>query len=281
MLKKLLMGTAAVALTAGAAQAQISDNVIKIGVLTDMSSLYTDLAGAGSVVAARWPSRISASRPRQEGRDRLGRPPEQARHRLRHRAPVVRHRQGRRDRRRAELRRRARRQPDHEGQGQGIPASRAPASSDLTGKACSPNTVHWTYDTWMLANGTGSALVQAGGDTWFFITADYAFGHALSATPRRWSRRTGGKVLGSVRYPLNNQDFSLVPAAGAGVEGEDHRACQRRRRHHQLDQAGGGVRHRQGRAEPGRPAGVHHRRPRARAADGAGPDAHRDASTGT
>jgi branched-chain amino acid transport system substrate-binding protein len=53
------------------------------------------------------------------------------------------------------------------------------ATSDLTGKACSPNTVHWTYDTWMLANGTGSAIVKTGGDTWFFLTADYAFGHAL------------------------------------------------------------------------------------------------------
>ena len=53
------------------------------------------------------------------------------------------------------------------------------ASSDLTGKACSPNTIHWTYDTWMLANGTGNAIVKTGGDTWFFLTADYAFGHAL------------------------------------------------------------------------------------------------------
>ena len=139
------------------------------------------------------------------------------------------------------------------------------ASSDLTGKACSPNTIHWTYDTWMLANGTGSAIVKTGGDTWFFLTADYAFGHALERDTEAVVLKNGGKVLGKVRAPLNTQDFSLVPAAGAGVEGQDHRPRQRRRRHDQLDQAGGRVRHRQGRPEPRRAAGVHHRRPRARA----------------
>ena len=84
----------------------------------------------------------------------------------------------------------------------------APASSDLTGKACSPNTVHWTYDTWMLANGTGSAIVKTGGDTWFFITADYAFGHALERDTEAVVLKNGGKVLGKVRRPLNTQDFS-------------------------------------------------------------------------
>jgi branched-chain amino acid transport system substrate-binding protein len=82
------------------------------------------------------------------------------------------------------------------------------ASSDLTGAKCSPDTIHWTYDTWMLANGTGKALVKTGGDSWFFITADYAFGHALERDTTAVVQANGGKVLGSVNVPLNNSDFS-------------------------------------------------------------------------
>ncbi|MFZ0424043.1 MAG: ABC transporter substrate-binding protein [Xanthobacteraceae bacterium] len=82
------------------------------------------------------------------------------------------------------------------------------ATSDLTGPKCSPNTVHWTYDTWMLAHGTGGAVVRTGGDTWFFLTADYAFGHALERDTTAVVQANGGKVLGSVSVPLNNQDFS-------------------------------------------------------------------------
>ena len=82
------------------------------------------------------------------------------------------------------------------------------ATSDLTGKNCSPNTVHWTYDTWMLAHGTGSAIVKTGGDSWFFLTADYAFGHALERDTENVVKAGGGKVVGKVRHPLNTQDFS-------------------------------------------------------------------------
>ncbi|MGY4259261.1 ABC-type branched-subunit amino acid transport system substrate-binding protein [Bradyrhizobium sp. USDA 4516] len=82
------------------------------------------------------------------------------------------------------------------------------ASSDLTGAQCSPNTVHWVYDTYMLANGTGKALVKSGGDTWFFLTADYAFGQALERDTSAVVTANGGKVLGSVKHPLNNADFS-------------------------------------------------------------------------
>jgi branched-chain amino acid transport system substrate-binding protein len=82
------------------------------------------------------------------------------------------------------------------------------ASSDLTGAKCTPNLVHWTYDTWMLANGTGTALVKTGGDTWFFLTADYAFGHALERDTTSAVEKAGGKVLGKVRHPLNTSDFS-------------------------------------------------------------------------
>jgi branched-chain amino acid transport system substrate-binding protein len=83
-----------------------------------------------------------------------------------------------------------------------------PASSDLTGSKCNANTIHWTYDTWMLANGTGKAVVKTGGDTWYFITADYAFGHALERDTSDVVKANGGKVLGAVRAPLNTSDFS-------------------------------------------------------------------------
>ncbi|TMJ16718.1 MAG: ABC transporter substrate-binding protein [Alphaproteobacteria bacterium] len=82
------------------------------------------------------------------------------------------------------------------------------ATADLTGKACSPNTVSFTYDTYMLANGTGKALTKAGGDTWFFLTSDYAFGHALERDTAAVVTANGGKVLGAVRHPLNTSDFS-------------------------------------------------------------------------
>jgi branched-chain amino acid transport system substrate-binding protein len=83
-----------------------------------------------------------------------------------------------------------------------------PATSDLTGKACSPNTVHWIYDTWALANGTGTAIVKRGGDTWFFLTADYAFGYALERDTEAVVVKSGGKVLGKVRHPFPGTDFS-------------------------------------------------------------------------
>jgi len=82
------------------------------------------------------------------------------------------------------------------------------ATADLTGKACTPNTISYTYDTYMLANGTGKALTKAGGDTWFFLTADYAFGHALERDTSNVVTANGGKVLGGVKHPLNTSDFS-------------------------------------------------------------------------
>ena len=82
------------------------------------------------------------------------------------------------------------------------------ATSDLTGKACTPYTVHWTYVTWALANGTGKEVVKAGGDTWFFLTADYAFGKALERDTTAVVVANGGKVLGTVLHPLNTTDFS-------------------------------------------------------------------------
>ena len=82
------------------------------------------------------------------------------------------------------------------------------AASDLTNSACTPNTIHWTYDTYLLANGTGKAVVKSGGDSWFFLTADYAFGQALERDTTAVVTANGGKILGSVRHPLNSSDFS-------------------------------------------------------------------------
>ena len=81
-------------------------------------------------------------------------------------------------------------------------------TSDLTGSKCSPNTIHWTYDTWMLAHGTAGQVVKSGGDTWFFLTADYAFGQALERDAISAVLANGGKAIGGVRHPLNTQDFS-------------------------------------------------------------------------
>src|SRR4051812_40600179 len=93
-------------------------------------------------------------------------------------------------------------------------------TSDLTGKACTPNNVHWTYDTWALANGTAKALIQQGGRSWFFLTADYAFGHALERDAAGVVKANGGEVLGHVLAPFQTYDFSsfLVQARASGAQ---------------------------------------------------------------
>jgi branched-chain amino acid transport system substrate-binding protein len=96
-----------------------------------------------------------------------------------------------------------------------------PATSDLTGKQCNANTIHWTYDTWMLAHSTGGALVKTGGDSWYFITADYAFGHALQRDTTAFIEAAGGKVLGASAYPFpGTSDFSsfLLQAQASGAK---------------------------------------------------------------
>jgi branched-chain amino acid transport system substrate-binding protein len=90
----------------------------------------------------------------------------------------------------------------------GVYINSGAATSDLSNAQCSPNTVHWTYDTYMLAHTTGQALVKAGGDTWFFLTADYAFGAALERDTTSVITANGGKVVGGVKHPLNTPDFS-------------------------------------------------------------------------
>jgi len=95
------------------------------------------------------------------------------------------------------------------------------ASSDLTGRACGPNHLHWVYDTWSQAHATATALVAEGGDTWFFITADYAFGHATERDASNFVRAAGGRVLGAARYPFpSTTDFSaqIVQARASGAK---------------------------------------------------------------
>jgi len=207
--KRTMIGLAiGAALGAGAAAAQVSDNAIKIGVLSDMSSLYTDLAGAGSVVAAKLAVEDSGIEKRgykvevisadHQNKPDVGSAIARQWYDVDKVDVIV----------------------DTPNSGVALAVNQitkdkgkaflvsGAASSDLTGKACSPNTIHWTYDTWMLANGTGNAIVKTGGDSWFFITADYAFGHALERDTEAVVLKTGGKVLGKVRVPLNTQDFS-------------------------------------------------------------------------
>ena len=208
LLKRTAAAAAIAALTVTGAQAQVSDGVVKIGVLTDMSSLYSDLSGAGSVLAARMAIEDSGVQKRGMKVELLS-----ADHQNK---PDVGSGIARQwydvDKVDAIF--------DTPNSGVALAVNQitrdkgkafivsGAASADLTGKACSPNTVHWTYDTWMLANGTGNAVVKTGGDTWFFLTADYAFGHALERDTEAVVLKTGGKVLGKVRVPLNTQDFS-------------------------------------------------------------------------
>ena len=181
---------------------------MKIGVLTDMSSLYTDLAGAGSVLAARLAAEdfgaaakgikvefISAD---HQNKPDVGSNIARQWYDVDKVDVIV----------------------DVPNSGVALAVNEitkdknkvflvsGAATSALTGAACTPNTVHWTYDTWALANGTGSAIVKTGGDSWFFLTADYAFGHQLEADTAAVVNKLGGKVLGTVRHPLNSNDFS-------------------------------------------------------------------------
>ncbi len=207
-------------LGSGVAQAAMTDGVVRIGVLNDQSGLYADLAGKGSVTAAQMAvedfgaaakgMKVEIISADHQNKADIG-------------SSIV------------------RKWYDADGVDMvvDVPTSSVAlavnevtreknkvflvsgaASSDLTGPKCSPNTVHWTYDTWALANGTGSAVVKAGGDTWFFITADYAFGHALERDVSAVVKKNGGKVLGAVRAPLSTADFSsfLLQAQGSGAK---------------------------------------------------------------
>jgi branched-chain amino acid transport system substrate-binding protein len=193
---------------AGAAQAQISDDVVKLGVLTDMNSLYSDATGTGSLIAAQMAAEDFGGKVK-------GKPIE-----------VI----GADHQNKPDIGSNIARQWYDTGKVDAIvdvPTSSialavqqitkeknrvflmsGPGASDLTGPACSPNGIHWTYDTYALSQVGGKAMVARGEDTWFFITADYAFGHALERDAADVVRANKGKVLGAVRAPLNTNDFS-------------------------------------------------------------------------
>ena len=206
LLSMLTLTTALVA--AGGASAQTMDKNVKIGSLGDMSSLYADIGGQGSVVAAQMA--VEDSGLLKEGwkievisADHQNKPDVGA-NIARQWIDV--------DKVDAFV--------DLASSGVGLAVANiakeknvvnlnsGSATSDLTNSACNANTIHWVYDTYMLANGTGKAIVKSGGDTWFFLTADYAFGHALERDTAAVVTANGGKVLGEVAHPLNTSDFS-------------------------------------------------------------------------
>lgn len=212
-MNRLLIAALAVGLAIGssAAFAQTAfDGTVKIGVLNDQSSLYADATGQGSVVAAQLALEdYMKSNPNSKLKVQI----------------IVADHQNKPDIG-ANI---ARQWYERDGvdmildaptssvalavnevtkQFNKVMVNGSAGSARLTGDACSPNTVHWTFDNFALANGTGRAVVATGGDSWFFITADYAFGHDLEAQTTAVVKAAGGKVLGGVRVPLNTSDFS-------------------------------------------------------------------------
>ncbi len=207
---KCVIGLAALAVALGCAgaQAQYTDGTIKIGVMNDMSGTYSDLSGQGSVLAARmavedFGAAAKGMKVEIVGADHQNKPDVGS--------SIV----------------RTWIDVDKVDVIVDVPTSSVAlavndivrdknkvflvsgaAASDLTGEKCTPNTVHWTYDTWALANGTGTAIVKTGGDTWFFLTANYAFGMALERDTAAVVVKNGGKVLGQVRHPFPATDFS-------------------------------------------------------------------------
>ena len=202
------IGLALVAASSAAQAQTISDDIVKIGVLTDMSSLYADATGKGSLAAVRMAVEDYGGKVK-------GKPVE----------VVFADHQNRPDLGISI----ARNWYDNEKvdaifdvptssvalpistltrEKNRIHINSGGGSSDITGVACSPNTVHWTYDSYALSNVAGKAMVKRGEDTWFFVTADYAFGQALERDAANVVKENGGRVLGDVRHPLNSSDFS-------------------------------------------------------------------------
>jgi branched-chain amino acid transport system substrate-binding protein len=219
-IKALGACVSAIGLLGGAAQAEISGNAVKIGVMNDQSGLYADLAGQGSVEAARMAVEDFGDGPDGASIEVLSadhqNKPDVGSNVVREWIDV-----------------------DGVDVIVDVPTSSVAlavteitreknrvflvsgaATTELTGAACSPTTIHWAYDTYALAVGTGRAMVQEGGDSWFFITADYAFGHQLEEDTANVVKEEGGEVLGAVRHPLSTADFSsyLLQAQGSGAK---------------------------------------------------------------
>jgi branched-chain amino acid transport system substrate-binding protein len=202
----LAASTAAVATLGGLPRARAQDQVIRIGVITDMSGPYRDTTGPGSVVMTQQAVqdfgnqgfRVEVLQADHQNRPDVGSNLARQWFDLGVDAVVdvptssvaLAVNQIAREKNKVHL-------------------NSGAATSDLTGPQCSPNTVHWTYDTYMLAKSTGAAIVKTGGDSWFFITADYAFGHALERDTGNFVKEQGGRVLGNARYPFPaTTDFS-------------------------------------------------------------------------
>ena len=219
-LKVILLAAATAALAVSSAHAQSSETPVKVGVLTDMSDLYSDIGGKGSVEAARMAIQ-------DFGGKLLGKPIELVYADHQNKPDIG-----------AGI---ARKWYTNDGvdvivdvptssvalavegvskQLHKIVLFSGAGASDITGKACSPYAAHWTYDTYALAHGTGGTIVKQGGKTWFFLTADYAFGHALERDTAAVVEQNGGKVLGQALVPLNTADFSnyLLQAQSSGAQ---------------------------------------------------------------
>jgi branched-chain amino acid transport system substrate-binding protein len=209
-MKRGVLSALACVLSAWAAPswAQISNDTVKIGVATDLSSLYADINGPGAIVATEMAIA-------DFGGTVLGKKIELVSGDIQNKADVAASLAGRwYDAEHVDMIMGAGASSSSiaiegvAGQKKKIFLAPDPASSDITGKLCNPYTVHWVYDTAALANGTGSAVVKSGGKTWFFLTADYAFGYALQRDVAAVVTKAGGKVLGEVRHPINTSDFS-------------------------------------------------------------------------
>lgn len=223
LFKKLALAASALALTASAGAAEISDGKVKIGVLTDMSATYSDLTGAGAITAAEMAIE-------DFGGSVAGAPIEIVSADHQNKADIAANK--------------ARQWGDSEEvdvfselvttsvamavfeiakQQNKIALVSGAASSPLTNDACIPTGIHWTYNTRALAVGTGSAVVKEGGDSWYFLTADYAFGESLQRDVAAVVEAEGGTVVGSIKHPFPSSDFSSfvlqAQASGAKVIG--------------------------------------------------------------
>ena len=202
------------------ASAQLSDDMLKVGVLTDMSSLYADINGPGAVYAAQLAIQ-------DFGGSVLGKKIEFVQADVQNKADIGTSIAGKwYDAEKVDVILGAAASSSSlavagvAGDKKRVFLATDPASSDLTGKSCNPYTIHYVYDTAALANGTGSAVVKAGGKTWYFLTADYAFGHALERDVSAVVNANGGKVVGTARHPINTSDFSafLVQAQASKAQ---------------------------------------------------------------
>src|ERR1700761_6959378 len=207
-MRTIFMRGAAALIALAATSAFADDKVAKIGVLTDMASLYADINGPGAVTAINMAVEDSGMRAKGWKIDIIS-----GDHQNKPDVGVNLARQWI-DTEKGDV------ISDTPNSGVALAVSNVvkeknaillnsgAASADLTGKACNANTISYTYDTYMLANGTGKALTKAGGDTWFFLTADYAFGAALERDTTAVVTANGGKVVGGVKHPINSSDFS-------------------------------------------------------------------------